>query len=159
MKKIFLTLLIIVIGLISAFFLNSDFKNLIINIGASTSKKEVLHQLGKDIPPLVYITNDIPAFEKKDKIIYNNYRLIITNTNTKGTFYKIKINNKKFTLSIQDNIYVASKETKKIPFQISIQINDIMDLKNIEVLEINIIDKNNPTLKRKEHVGFIVKNI
>jgi len=34
-----------------------------------------------------------------------------------------------------------------------------MDLKNIEVLEINIIDKNNPTLKRKEHIGFIVKNI
>ncbi|WP_373005072.1 FixG Ig-like domain-containing protein [Sulfurimonas sp.] len=159
MKKIFLALVIIVIVFVATFFLNSDFKNLVINVGASTSKQEVLHQLGKDAPPVMHVTHRIPSFEKNDKTILNNYELMIINTNNQNSIYELKIKNNKFSHSIETNIYVASHETKKIPFSIYIPIKLNTNSRGIEGLEINVIDKNNPTLIAKENVGFILKSI
>ncbi|NPA66099.1 MAG: hypothetical protein GXO11_04365 [Epsilonproteobacteria bacterium] len=160
MKKIFLTLLVFIIGLISAFFLNSDFRNLIINISTSTSKEEVFYQLGKNAPPLIHITHSVtPSFKKDNEKIYNYYVLIITNINKKDSIYELKINNNKFSHSIKTNLHVASHQTKKIPFQISIPVKLNKNSKNLESIELIVIDKNNPTLTSKEYVGFILKNI
>ena len=160
MKKIFLTLTILVIVMIATFFLNSDFKNFIISVGASTSKEEVLHHFGKNAPPLIHITHSVmPSLKKNDEMIFNYYKLMIMNTNNKNSIYELKINNNKFSHSIKTNIHVASHEKKIIPFYISIPIQSNKDSRNIEELELIVIDKNNPTLTSKEHVGFILKSI
>jgi hypothetical protein len=167
MKKIFFTLLTIIIGFIAIFFLNSDFRNLIINIGASTSKEEILHQLGKNAPPLIHINQRvttlnhtvIPSYKINNEKIINYYVLMISNTNSKDCFYKLKINNKNFSHSLQEKIHVASHKTKKINFQIYLPLKLDTSNRKIQELEITVIDENHPNLMSKEHIGFILKSI
>ena len=159
MKKVFLALVTVAITLVATFFLNSDFKSFVINVGASNNTEEILHQLGKDAPPIINIAHSLPSFEKNNEIILNNYILMIVNPNNKDSAYELKINNKKFSHSIKTDMHVASHKTKKISFQIYIPIQNNMNTRGIEELEISVVDKNNPTLITKEHVGFILKNI
>ncbi len=159
MKKVFLALITITIAFIATFFLNSSFKNFVIRIVASNNTEEVFHQLGKDAPPVIYITHRLSSFKKNDTTILNSYILMIINPNNQDSAYELKIDNKNFSHSIVTDIYVASHETKKIPFQIYIPIKNNTSRRNIKELEISVIDKNNPALITKQHVGFILKNI
>ena len=159
MKKVFLALVTVAIALVATFFLNSDFKSFVINVGASNNTEEVLYQLGKDTPPVINITHSLPSFEKNDEIILNNYILMIVNPNNQDSAYELKIDNKKFSHSIKTDIHVASHKTKKIPFHIYTPIKNNTNTRDIEELEISVVDKNNPTLITKEQVGFILKSI
>ena len=157
MKKILLTLAILIVVLIATFLMNANFRNLIINLGSSTSSQEILSQVGYNTPPSVNITHTIPSFKQEDAKIINDYILTIVNSNTSESIYLVHIKNRNFTLSLQDELHIPGNSVKHISFQIFIPSKRITSANKIELVEIEIIDKNNPKIKIQKQVAFILK--
>ena len=158
MKKILLILLLLIIGLIITFFLNSNFRNLVINVGASTSTEEALHQLGKRTPPIIQISGAIKQYAENQNSIINSYELMILNPNKKQGIYKIEIlDNPLYTHSIHNPISLEAGKKKNILFNIQTSKTNEDINKRIKEITIRATDTKNSELFIDNKVGFILK--
>lgn len=140
------------------FFLNSNFRNLIINVGASTSKEEVLNKFGKRSPPVIHISGTIKQYSEDQSSIINSYKLMILNPNKKQGTYKIEIiDNDLYTHSIHDPIFLDAGKKKIVSFNIRTSKMDKNDSRSVKQITLRAIDVENLELFVDEKIGFILK--
>ena len=159
MKKVLIAFAALIVVVIATFFLNSDFRNLIINIGASTTTQEAMHQLGEAAPPVINITYEPSTHETNNTAVSNQYILMILNPNNQEADYQFKISDKRFSHSIHQDIHLSKDEKKKIRFKVYASVSSIHQNKKIERIEVEVIDKNNPDLSSKQTMGFIIQSM
>ncbi len=153
MKKTFLVILLIIIGVIATFFLNSNFRDLIIS-----STKEASHQLGKLSPPIVHVTSDYTQHDENQTSITNKYDLLLLNTNKEQRLYKIQVvNNDSYILSISNSVLIKPGEHKHIVFNIQIPKNSIDTTQRVAQITLRVIDTENPELFTDDTTEFVFK--
>ncbi len=160
MKKILLVLLLLITGLVATYFLNSNFRNLIINVGASTSIEGALHQLGKRSPPVIHINGTIKQYTENKTSIINNYVLMILNPNKEQGIYKIEIiDNDLYTHSIHNPISLEAGKKKKISFNIQTSKTNKNTGQKVIQVTLRAIDTENPELFMDDKIGFVLKTL
>jgi len=159
MKKALFALAVLIVALVATFFLNTDFRNFVINVGASKTPQEALHQLGMSAPPLIVINSVSSMNETNNTTISNQYILMILNTNDEASDYQFRISDKRFKHTIHQDIHLSAHEKKTIRFNVYASISSIVQNQKFEPIEVEVIDKNNPDLISKKTMGFIIQSM